>query len=283
MRIISTFISTIFLLLVINSSIFSQADTLGYGWTPAAVLSVNLAQASFSNWTQGGEDALAWNFIGTGGAKYKNPDWTFKNDLKLAYGRTKLGTDDYRTTDNEIYLESVISKNIAWAVDPYFSNTLRTAVASGYQYTDTSSTKVADFFDPGYLTQSLGFTYNQSEKFSTRLGVAVQEIFTNKFTFYSDDKNTLEIEKTKIETGIESSTNLAYDIMENMLFKSNLRLFTTFKELDVWDVRWDNAIVAKINDFFNVNLTWLIVYEKKQSPKTQAKETLQIGFTYILL
>ena len=64
--------------------------------------------------------------------------------------------------------------------------------------------------------------------------------------------------------------------------KSSLRLFSRFESFDVWDVRWDNIIAAKVNDFLNVNLTFLLIYEKDQSVKTQIKEALQLGFTYTL-
>ena len=76
--------------------------------------------------------------------------------MKLAYGRTKLGSSNYKTNDNELYLESVVSRNIGWAIDPYFSNTVRTALAPGFNYETDPATEIANFFDPGYLTQSLG-------------------------------------------------------------------------------------------------------------------------------
>jgi hypothetical protein len=53
--------------------------------------------------------------------------------------------------------------------------------------------------------------------------------------------------------------------------------------MDVWDVRWDNSFVAKINDYVNVNFSFLLIYQKDQSPKTQVKEALQLGLTYTLL
>ncbi|MCW8953325.1 MAG: hypothetical protein OQK48_00110 [Sulfurimonas sp.] len=53
--------------------------------------------------------------------------------------------------------------------------------------------------------------------------------------------------------------------------------------MDVWDVRWDNSFVAKINDYLNVNLAVLLIYQKDQSVKTQVKEALQLGITYTLL
>jgi len=272
------------LFLFISADVFAQeeADTLNR-WIPKAITGLNLSQILLSNWTQGGEDAIAWTLLGNGSLFYRSDLWRFRNDLKLAYGRTKLGSDNYRTTDNELYLESVISRNINWVVDPYFSNTVRTAIASGFDYGTDPATEIANFFDPGYLTQSLGFMYDETPGFTTRLGVAVQEVFANKFTFYSDDTKTTEIEKVKVDTGVESVSTAEYTVMENVLLKSKLRLFSRFDSFDVWDVRWDNVLASQINEYINVSFGFLLIYEEAQIQKTQIKEALQIGLTYTIL
>lgn len=268
--------------LLIQTNIFAQEDSLHYRWIPKAIAGLNISQISLSNWTQGGENALTWTLFGNGGLRYQTEVWNFRNDLKIAYGRTKLGAQEFRTNDNELYLESVLSRNIGWAVDPYVSNTVRTAIAAGYNYDTDPKTEIANFFDPGYLTQSIGFTYDKTPGFTTRLGFAVQEVITNKFTFYSDDTSTAKVEKIKIETGLESVTTAEYTVMENVLVQSKLRLFSRYESLDIWDVRWDNAIVAKVNDYLNVNFVVLLIYEEAQIKKRQIKQALQIGLVYTL-
>lgn len=272
------------LLFLISQTNFAQEDSVKlYTWTPLAVVGLNVSQVALSNWTQGGDNSVAISFLGTGGLKYYTESWKFKNDLKLAYGRTKLGSEDFRTTDNELYLESVLSHNIGWDIDPYVGNIVRTAISTGYKYDTDTTYAIAGFFDPGYLTQSIGFTYNKLNNFTTRLGFAVQETFTNKYFQYADDPSTPKIEKTKVETGLESVTTAEFNLQDNLVYKSNLRLFTRFESMDVWDVRWDNSFVVKINDYLNVNFAFLLIYQKDQSPKTQVKEALQLGFTYTLL
>jgi hypothetical protein len=100
---------------------------------------------------------------------------------------------------------------------------------------------------------------------------------------YSDDPETLdEVEKFKFETGLESVTGAKYNFMENMQYSSFLRLFTRFDMIDVWDVRWDNTITAKVNDYINVNIAVVLIHEISQTRKTQLKEALQIGVVYAL-
>ncbi|MCX6148987.1 MAG: DUF3078 domain-containing protein [Ignavibacteriales bacterium] len=263
-------------------TINAQIDSTDRQWTYSAASGINISQIALSNWTQGGDNAISWVLIVGGNANYKYLPWNFKNTFKLGYGRTKLGSDDYRTNDNEIFLETVLSYNIGWILDPYFSNTVRTLVSTGYDYKQTPVSKTADFFDPGYITQSIGFAYNKSKTFTTRLGLGFQETFTNKYRIqYSDDpKTTDKVEAFKFDTGIESVTNSEFSIDDNVLFTTMLRLFSSFKELDVWDVRWDNTLTAKVSKYFSVNVNILTIYEKRQSPKTQLKEGLQLGITY---
>jgi hypothetical protein len=270
----------IFSLSVLTSA---QSDSSKGIWLPNAVIGLNVSQIALSNWSQGGDNNLTWTLLGTSRIRYLGKDWTFRNSLKIAYGRTKLGHEDFRTNDNEIYLESVISKNIGWAVDPFFSNTIKTSVTKGYNYRRTPPLETADFFDPGYVTQSLGFTYDQFAKFNTRLGFAVQEIFTNKHRQYADKPETEKLEWFKVETGIEFVTKFDFTIDINLYARSTLRLFSRFESLDVWDLRWDNAIVAKVNNYINVNLTFLIIYEKEQSSRTQMKQALQLGLIFTII
>jgi len=275
---------TLVLIISFTLYVFPQQDSIKLNtWLPTAAVGLNISQLALSNWTQGGENSITYTFNGTGGLVYKSIGWTFSNNLKFAYGRTKLGGTDFRTNDNELYLESVISKNIDWVLSPYFSNTVRTPLGIGYTYDTDPPTEIAAFFDPGYLSQSVGLTYKQVKGFDTRLGLAVQETFTRNNTQFSDDPATTNIEKFKAETGIESVTNGEYVLDDNLLFKSNLRLFSRFNSLDVWDVRWDNSIVAKINNYLNTSLSYLLIYQKDQSVKTQMKEGLQLGINYTIL
>jgi len=270
-------------LLLLSTAVFAQSDSLGGKWKPDGVAGVNLSQIAFSNWAKGGENSLSWVFFSNIGLTYEGAIFKSKNNFKFAFGRTKLGEAAYRTNDNEIYLENVLTYQAGWSVDPYISNTFRTNVSAGFDYKAATEPKVSDFFDPAYITQAIGFEYGKTKKFTSRLGLAFQETFTNKFRTYSDDPKTNDkMEAFKFETGIESVTGTEFLLDDNLLYTGKLRLFSRFDRLSVWDVRWDHLITANINKYLNVNFSMLILYEKDQSPKTQAKEALQVGVTYNL-
>jgi len=264
-----------------QNKVEEKRDTL---WTPKGIVGINLSQVSFSNWSQGGQNSLAFTLFSNLGLNYIGDPWKWKNSLKITFGRTKVGNDSYRTNDNEIFFESTLIEHLGWSVSPYVGVTARTAITKGFNYEMDPAVQIVDIFDPLYLTEAVGFTYDQIPNFSTRLGVGLKQTIANDFAmFYSDDPDTPdEIEKFKNETGIESVTEYKWMFLENMEYQTYLRLFGIFKDLGIWDVRWDNTITAKINDYFNVNFNVLLVYDKDESAKRQLKEALQLGFSYTL-
>lgn len=274
------------LIVLISINLFAQeteqkTDTL---WTPSGVVGVNLAQVAFSNWAQGGQNSLSFTFFSNFGINYIGDPWKWKNNLRFAFGRTKLGNEGYRTNDNEIFFESTLIYNVGWKVSPYAGVTARTSVTKGYNYDENPAIQIVDFFDPLYLTEGIGFIYDQIPNFSTRLGLGFKQTFADKFAvLYSDDPETLnEIEKFKNETGIESVTEYKILFMENMTYSTYLRLFGTFDDLSIWDVRWDNVIAARVNEYVSVNFNVLVIYDVDETAKTQVKEALQLGLSYTL-
>ncbi|MFC2135269.1 DUF3078 domain-containing protein [Bacteroidota bacterium] len=270
------------LMISLSGTFAQEADSTLYKWTPSLVAGLNISQIAFSNWTKGGDNAITWTLKGDYRLFYKTDTWKIDNEIKAAYGRTKLGSGSYKTNDNEFYFESVLSHNAGWKVDPYFSVTVRTAISKGYDYEKDPEIEIADLFDPGYITQGFGFTYDKTEGFKTRLGLAFQEVFTNKYTQYSDDSTTTDIEKFKFETGVEGVTDAEFSVAENIMLKTKLRLFTRLESLNVIDVRWDNMVTAKVNNWLNVNFTFLLIYEEAQSKQAQIKEAIQLGIVYTI-
>lgn len=267
---------------IISQNLFAQKQDTIYkeGWHPRGVMSVGLTQVALSNWSKGGENVFAVTGISDYGVNYRKNKWVLKNSLLATLGSTKTGSGSFQTNDNAAALETVLIYLVGWAVSPYVSNEFRTGILNGYDYSAETPVQTSAFFDPGYITQSIGFTFDRPN-FTSRLGLAFQETFTNQYRQYSDDLNTNDVQEAfNFQTGIESVTETNLNVMENFLYTSRLRFFSAFDQLDVWDVGWDNTFTAKVNDLIAVNLNFIVVYEKSQSLKTQAKEGLNLGITY---
>lgn len=272
------------LFIALNFLFAQEVDTTINKWTPSLIASANLSQVAFNNWTKGGENSLAYSFGVDWGMAYKASGWSFKNQLKGEWGQSKTGSDEAKITSNNIFNETVFFYNPGWLFEPYASNLIRTPITDGFNYDVIPKEQIVAFFDPGYITQSIGFSYDKSEVIKTRLGFALEESFADKFALhYTDDPETAnEIEKFKFETGIESITDVKYEIVENVLYKGKLRLFSAFDRLDTWDVSMDNSFTAKVNNWLNVSFTYLVIHKVSESLKTQTQQALQVGVVYSL-
>lgn len=264
----------------------TEADTMKYeGWKVSAVVGAGLSQAAFSNWAQGGENSFAYTLNGLVNGTLYGERSRWSNTLSLRYGQAQIGDDDPKKTDDEIYFESIFVYRVWDPFHPYAAATLRTQFAPGYDYPDNSPrVRVSKFFDPAYLTQSVGVIYEPSAIFTSRLGVAAREVFTSEFPQYADDPETVtEIEKSRVDIGMEWVSTLNYEFLPNMVYVSRLELFAPFNAFDRVVVRWDNVVSGKINDWFSVNLGVQVLNDVNVTPRTQLKQTLTLGISYQLL
>lgn len=281
------FLAAAVFVFMLSLNVFAQEEKKEepkYGWQNEVVTGLNLTQNSFDNWSQGGENSLAWQF--NFNAKFINDQkkYNWSNTGKLQFGRTKVGDQDSRKSIDEIKLESVYTYKMSLYVNPYISASAQTQLMKGYKYTDTTNFVVSNFFDPAYFIQSAGIGFAPNETVKTRLGAALKETVTRDYPFpYADDPDTPEIEKTKVEPGMESVTDVNVTLAKNILFTSNLQLFSNMKAFNEIDVNWDNLLVAKVNDYINVNFNVKLFYDRDISTKRQLMQSLALGLTYTLL
>lgn len=260
-------------------------STLPGPWKHAIAAGVTLTQIAFKDWAQGGENALSYAVSVNGTSNREDETTNWSNTYKFGFGQARLGSQGLRKTDDKIDLESVLSFKIKAPIDPYASLTLKTQFATGYLHDATTGTRtpVSKFFDPAYLTQTVGFRYQPVPEVKTRLGAGLREVVTSRYPSYADDPATAEIEKIKVDGGLESVTNVDFEIDENLLFTAKLELFSAFRALDEVIVRSDNSITAKVGKFVSVILNVQIINDTRVTPLTQIKETLSLGFIYTLI
>ncbi len=278
-----------FILMVVLSanSLFSQESpekASVYGWKNEITGGLNLTQTSFDNWAQGGESSFAWQL--NLNAKFVNDEekYNWSNTGKISYGQTKVGDLDSRKSVDEIKLESVLTFKVKLYVSPYVATTGETQFTKGYRFTETDKTAISDFLDPAYFTQSAGLGFSKDEHFKTRLGASLKETITSNFPIpYADDPETAEVEKTKVELGAESVTDVSYTLAENILFTSKLELFSNLEAFNEIDVQWDSILAAKVAKYIDVNFNVKLFYDRDISKQRQLKQALAVGLTYTFL
>jgi hypothetical protein len=209
--------------------------------------------------------------------------WT--NSYKFAFGQTRLGDQGLRKTDDEIYFESLLIYKFGLYVNPYVAATLRSQFAKGYAYDNLgNSAVVSKFFDPGYLTQSIGVAYQPMPGITTRVGVGLREVFASQFApLYTDDPLTTDLETVKVNGGAESVTDVNWTFAENLLLTSRLEIFVPFSDPAFTTIRSDNAITAKINKYVTSSLSLTLIDDPRITPYTQVKQVIALGLSYTLL
>jgi hypothetical protein len=135
----------------------ASADT---SWKHTMILSANITQISFTDWSQGDENALAYALFLEGKSAYAKDAIEWVNEYKIGYGQAKLGTQSIRKTDDIIDLGCVIIYKIGTIINPYASVSLKTQFIEGVMYDATGhAVPVLNFFDPAYIIQSAGVGY----------------------------------------------------------------------------------------------------------------------------
>ena len=282
-------------------------------WNHGGFVGFNISQSHFSNWTSGGQD----NVNGLGTFKYNmnylngKSKWDNTLDLALGYSyfdldKKPLKTDD-RINFSSLYGYDVVKDELFVTANLNFQSQF----ANGYDYKNDSTNRISAFLAPAYLTVGLGAQYTPAKWFSLNLAPA-----SGRLTIVNDqtladagafgvkaaliDPETGEIlehgSKFRMELGAQLTANVSYEIFKNVTFTSKLIVFYDYmqtRDLNALekeygcrlDLDWDNALVMKVNDWLNCNVTARLVYDEDIKPIEgesflQFKEVLSVGLSY---
>jgi hypothetical protein len=255
-----------------------------FGWENKFIGTLNLSQTALSNWPAGGDNSWNWLLNLSGSFVDRQEDFDWSNTLRIQYGQSKLGSDEMRKTDDEFFFETVFTYKVWNKINPYAALTAQTQFTEGYDYSTDPKLQISNFLDPGFFRQGIGFDYNPDKNYKTRLGIAFKQTVADEFAaIWSDDPDTEEIETLRSEVGLESVTDVSFNVSELIVYVTKLQLFSNLNRFDEIDVNWDNLFSAKVADYLSVTLSIVLVYDKDISLQRQLKQTLAVGLTYSFL
>ena len=247
-------------------------------WTHKLVGAITATQVQLKDWSQGGEDALAWTVSLDGASNYESGRYNVANTYQFAFGQTKLGSGGVRKTDDRIDLSSTLTYMLGTILNPYVSATFKTQFAGGYTY--EPKVEISKFLDPAYITQSAGVGYQPRPEIKTRLGLGLREVITSDYTRYADDPGTTKIEDVSVDGGLESVTDAEWQMSDNVLFTSKLEVFAPLAAVDETVLRNNNRLTVKVSEYVNVNLNVELVQDDKATEDLQVKQVLALGLSY---
>jgi len=248
-------------------------------WKKEVVSSINLNLTTLNNWAEGGEGALTWNLKASGKFELDTTKYNWTNQGKIGYGQTKLGDDDFRKSLDEIFFETLYRYKLTSLLNPYGSATLQSQWTKGYKYTDTSKTPQSSFWDPGYLTQSVGMGLNPVENLILRLGFSLKQTFSEKYGF-ADKAETKKVESLLIEPGLESISTYSLKFKTILKYDTKFGVFVNFKGIEEIDAKWENLFTAQLAKFLQFQFGLTMLYDVNQDKETQIKQDMSLALSY---
>jgi len=270
---------------VVAFSAFAQndADTVKH-WKVTGVSSLTINQASFTNWSAGGENSISGTALLKLFANYTKGDFSWNNTLNLKYGLLKNESESLKKNDDLIDLNTQLNHKFSknWSSSGLIN--LTTQFADGYSYPDDSNI-VSKFFAPAYLTIAPGISYKPTDYFS----ILITPV-TMKGTFVMDQdladlgafgvdpakyKDTIAEGKIKIEDGKNSKIKLGAfvefyfkkKLKEDLAYESKLNLFYNYLQdnnipegIAPIDFNWQNYFLYKISKVFSASLFFHLAY-----------------------
>ncbi len=285
------------------------------GWKTGGMVSLNLSQSSFTNWSAGGLNSLGINGLLSGFANYHKGNSTWDNMLDIGYGLLRQGDNaQFIKTDDKIDFSSKFGQlaSKSW----YYAAVLnfKTQMTNGYKYPN-DSVAISRLFAPAYLIGAIGMDFKPSPKITAFIAP-----FTSKTTFVLDDDlsnlgafgvtpavydgSLLRTPGQKVRSEFGGYLRVVYNQTffkdKSVSVLSKLDLFSNYlHNPQNIDVNWESIFSFKVNKYISATITTQLIYDDDiiikvdrnddgvvddadgaGGPRIQFKEILGIGFSY---
>ena len=263
-----------------------------HSWKAGLVARLSGSQAGYSNWTKGGVNSLSVTSDIDWDLSRRSSAWLQEHSVRLAFGLIKQDTLEVRKAHDQIEHSSSLQyrgEGFFRLFNPTIALETRTQFAEGLNYKTnpfedgrTPPVKVSDFLSPATFTQTLGLSYDPTDWFIQRFGLAVKQTFVLIERFRSlygvPSSNPIFL-----EMGLESRTRFDRNLVENVRLRSTLGLFAAFNSSDLPDLSWENRVAMKVNSWLGVDLAVDLLYDRDISRALQVKEVFSLGVALVLL
>jgi hypothetical protein len=266
-------------------------------WRKSFKAGLNLNQASFSgNWKAGGVNSFGFNTFLNFKANYKKDKDSWDNEIDLLYGMVNNEGQGYRKTVDRVFLDTKYGRSLSTTWDFAASLNFQSQFAKGYSYAKDATgveqaTLISDSFAPAFITSALGFEYHPVEYFKVRLSPIAPRV-----TLVRDVERFVTVDNPTpygVSPGefarfewlaAQIIAEFNKDLMKNVNLKWRYQLFANYEtlELKTIDHRFDLNLTAKVNDFINVSLGGILLYDFDQDPGAQWSQAFSLGVMYAI-
>ncbi len=287
------FILVLFFIAFYSTDIRAMSDPIEIpdslsGWETDWDVRLSGAQASYTNWSQGGTSNIsaATRTVFTTMTDINRFSYAFRIDAR--YGGARLSGEGFRKTDDRLHVTNRFLYDVKAedSLFKFFTNiTMRTQFARGFDYgggEDGSDRLISRFMSPGTFNQNAGIAYIPSKIFSVEAGLGLQQKYIHEKTLrpvYGLDPD----QPMRTEAGFNVGSTLEMEIATNVELKSNLSTFTNIKSsVRSTDIYFSKKLDGKINNNMNASLTVDIIYDDDFSNELQIAQVVSLGLSYKL-
>jgi len=304
--------------LIVSIATFAQTPDSAKpapNWIKGGIASLNFTQSSFTNWAAGGENAISASAITGLFANYKKGNWSWDNNIDMAYGMLKSGNSKFRKNEDKIDFTSKLGR-YAFYNHWYYTALVnfKSQFDNGYNLPD-DSTVVSHFLAPGYVIGSIGLDYKSTDNsfnvfispVTSRTTIVNDQRLANagaygvqaaKFdTVYGVYQMVEYGNKIRAEFGGYLKLTFKKEIFKNVTYGTKLELFSNYIDRPQnIDVLWENILSMKVNKLITASITTNLIYDhdipvpvKREingvevagtGPRLQFKQVLAIGLSY---
>tara|TARA_R110001632_G_scaffold18712_3_gene57591 strand:- start:10826 stop:11779 length:954 start_codon:yes stop_codon:yes gene_type:complete len=249
-------------------------------WTVNGRFTFLFNQASFTNWTAGGENNVAGNISVNYDFNYRNEKWKWDNKIIAVYGSSHLSSKGYRKTDDRFEYNSVLALNSTknWYFS-FFTN-LITQFTHGFDYNQEPRKEVSSIFSPAYLSFGPGILWRKNENMRVNIAPA-----SSRFTFVSKPfSGQYGVEEGKTSTyglGFNMSAYLKFQLMEDLTMENIVALYSNYlRNPQNVDVNYQINFLVSVNKYLSTNFTLHVIADNNASSRVQFREVFGLGLNY---
>lgn len=261
-------------------------DTVKY-WSVLGKNSLMINQAAFSNWVGGGANNVGWIAGVNYNITYEKGNDLLENIIALDYGQNDTKGLGVRKTQDVINVSTNYGRKVSKSWYLSLGAGLQSQFSAGYEDgNNPEAKKISNFMAPGYLNVGMGITYRPNDNLTVTLRptnarwtfVLDKELqFAGSYGLKNDGDSSL------LQFGFLGTALYKVKIMENVNLTSTASVFSNYLDHpDRLVLAYGAVLNFKVNKYISSNITVDLLYDHNQIQKTQLKQTLGIGFAYVL-
>lgn len=254
-------------------------------WKTDVHLGLNIAQAAVSKaWKGGGSSSLTLRLVSNASAIYSRARHRWTNTAQLQYGFLNApGQGGLRKNSDRIFLDSKYARTLTTAWNAFSNVTFLSQFGQGVNYNNPNNPVSSTFMAPGYLFESVGVEYAPVSYFAVQLGLAtLRQTFVTNSVVQQDVPTNYGVDPGKTllnQFGSQLVVTYRHDVVQNVNLNVRYGLFVAYMpQLKTPTHRLDLTATGRVNNFMNVNLTLIGIYDTDVADGLQLSEGLALGF-----